>query len=92
MYLGKILEYAETKGLLQNTIHPYTQALIAASLPDRPRDKKVRTILSGEIASPVNIPAGCRFHPRCVKRKEICSQLEPSLCPVGDTHWVACHF
>lgn len=92
MYLGKIVEYAETEGLLQNTIHPYTQALIAASLPDHPRDKKVRTVLSGEIASPLHIPSGCRFHPRCVKKKEICSQLEPSLLVVGDHHWVACHF
>lgn len=91
MYLGKIVEFAETEGLLGNTIHPYTKALIESSLPDHPRDKKVRTVLPGEIASPLDIPPGCRFHPRCVRRKEICSQVEPPLVAVGNNHWVACH-
>jgi oligopeptide/dipeptide ABC transporter ATP-binding protein len=91
MYLGKIVEFGETKELLKNTTHPYTQALIAASLPDHPRDKRERTVLSGEIASPLNVPPGCRFHPRCPGIKSICREQEPSLVPVGDNHWVACH-
>jgi oligopeptide transport system ATP-binding protein len=91
MYLGKIVEFGETKELLKNTTHPYTQALIAASLPDHPRDKRERTVLSGEIASPLNVPPGCRFHPRCPGIKSICKEQEPSLIPVGDNHWVACH-
>jgi oligopeptide transport system ATP-binding protein len=91
MYLGKIVEFGETKELLKNTTHPYTQALIAASLPDHPRDKRERTVLSGEIASPLNVPPGCRFHPRCPGKKSICREQEPSLIPVGDNHWVACH-
>jgi oligopeptide/dipeptide ABC transporter ATP-binding protein len=91
MYLGKIVEFAETKELLRNTIHPYTKALIESSLPDHPRDEKVRTVLPGEIASPLDIPPGCRFHPRCFRRKEICSKVEPSLVAVGNNHWVACH-
>jgi len=91
MYLGKIVEFAETKELLRNTIHPYTKALIESSLPDHPQDEKVRTILPGEIASPLDIPPGCRFHPRCFRRKEICSEVEPSLVAVGNNHWVACH-
>jgi oligopeptide transport system ATP-binding protein len=91
MYLGKIVEYAETKELLENTIHPYTRALIAASLPNHPRDKKDRAALSGEIASPLNVPPGCRFHPRCAERKAICSEQEPRLTPLGNNHLVACH-
>jgi oligopeptide/dipeptide ABC transporter ATP-binding protein len=91
MYLGKIVEFAETKELVENTIHPYTQALIAASLPDHPRDKRERTVVSGEIASPLNVPPGCRFHPRCPKKKSICSEQEPPLVAVGKNHWVACH-
>jgi len=92
IYLGKIVEFAETKELLRNTVHPYTQALISASLPDHPRRKRDRTILISEIASPLNVPPGCRFHPRCGQRKSICSEQEPPLTAVGDHHWVACNF
>jgi oligopeptide/dipeptide ABC transporter ATP-binding protein len=91
MYLGKIVEFAETKELLENTIHPYTQALMAASLPNHPRDKRERTVVSGEIASPLNVPPGCRFHPRCPEKKSICAEQEPPLVAVGENHWVACH-
>jgi oligopeptide transport system ATP-binding protein len=91
MYLGKIVEIGETKELLKNTAHPYTQALIAASLPDHPRLKQERTVITGEIASPLNIPSGCRFHPRCPGKKSLCEEHEPSLVPVGKNHWVACH-
>ncbi len=91
MYLGKIVEFGETKELLQNTAHPYTRALIAASLPDHPRLKQEREAISGEIASPLNVPPGCRFHPRCPKKKPVCTELEPSLTAVRKNHWVACH-
>jgi oligopeptide transport system ATP-binding protein len=91
MYLGKIVELGETKELLKNTAHPYTQALIAASLPDHPRLKQERTVITGEIASPLNIPAGCRFHPRCPGKKPICEEREPPLVALGNNHWVACH-
>ncbi len=91
MYLGRIVEYAESKELLQHTLHPYTRALIAASLPNHPRDKRDRAVLPGEIASPLNVPPGCRFHPRCAERKAICSEQDPPLVSVGDKHWVACH-
>jgi len=91
MYLGKIVELAGTEELLRHTIHPYTQALISASLPNHPREKKERTVLSGEIASPLNVPTGCRFHPRCPNKKSICSDQEPSLVSLGSNHWVACH-
>jgi oligopeptide transport system ATP-binding protein len=91
MYLGKIVEFAETKELLGNTVHPYTRALMAASLPDHPRNKRERAVLAGEIASPLNVPPGCRFHPRCPEMKSACQEREPSLMPVGKNHWVACH-
>jgi oligopeptide transport system ATP-binding protein len=91
MYLGKVVEFGETKELLKNTAHPYTKALIAASLPDHPRLKQERKEISGEIASPLNVPPGCRFHPRCPSKKSICEVQEPSLMAVGKNHWVACH-
>jgi oligopeptide transport system ATP-binding protein len=91
MYLGKIVELAGTEELLQHTVHPYTQALISASLPNHPREKRERTVLSGEIASPLNVPPGCRFHPRCPNTKSLCSDQEPPLVSVGNGHWVACH-
>jgi len=92
MYLGKIVEFAETKELLRNTVHPYTRALISAALPAHPREKKERITLSGEIANPFDVPSGCRFHPRCFERKANCSESEPPLAAVGENHWVACHF
>ena len=91
LYLGKIVEFAPTWELLGNTLHPYTQALIAASLPDHPRLKRDRPAIFGEIASPLNVPPGCRFHPRCPKKKKACSELEPPLVLMGKNHWVACH-
>ena len=91
MYLGKIVEFAKTRELLSNPVHPYTQALIAASLPEHPRDRKERTVLSGEIASPLNVPPGCRFHPRCSRKNPGCSEQEPPLVDIGGNHLVACH-
>ena len=91
MYLGKLVEFGETKELLRNTAHPYTRALIAASLPEHPRLKQEREVIYGEIASPLNIPPGCRFHPRCPEKKPVCAEREPSLMAVGKNHWVACH-
>jgi oligopeptide transport system ATP-binding protein len=91
MYLGKIVEMAETKELLSNIQHPYTQALISAALPDHPKEKKERIILPGEIPSPMNVPHGCRFHPRCLGKKRICSEEEPRLVLVAKDHYVACH-
>lgn len=91
MYLGKIVEFAETKELLGNTAHPYTRALMSAALLNHPREKKERIMLSGEIANALDIPTGCRFHPRCFERKPICSEIEPQYKVVGDNHRVLCH-
>lgn len=92
MYLGKIVELAETEQLVGNAAHPYTRALISASLPSHPRDKKERIMLSGEIANPFDVPGGCRFHPRCPDRKATCDQIDPALKQLSQNHWVACNF
>ena len=91
MYLGKIVEMGNTEEVFSNPLHPYTLALFSA-VP-RPEPGRVRTApaLSGEIASPIDPPAGCRFHPRCSQARAGCSELEPSLREVSPGHQVSCH-
>jgi oligopeptide transport system ATP-binding protein len=92
MYLGSLVETADKTELYENPLHPYTKALLSAvPLPD-PRLKRERIILSGDLPSPANPPSGCRFHTRCPKCSEICSQQLPELKDVGNNHLVACHF
>jgi len=91
MYLGKLVEIAESEELYSNPLHPYTQALLSAALPSHPDDQREEIILSGEVPSPLNPPLGCRFHPRCFKAKHVCSQEEPPLKEVSSGHWAACH-
>jgi oligopeptide transport system ATP-binding protein len=90
MYLGKIVESAPGDDLCTQPLHPYTQALFSASLPDDPDSESPRSIVSGEVPSPLNPPSGCRFHPRCPYAKQICSQTEPILSEVSSRHYVAC--
>ncbi len=90
MYLGKIVESASSKELIRNPQHPYTRALLAASLPDHPDAKKSRNILVGEVPSPINPPSGCAFHTRCSQAKEECSQVPPQMKEVQPGHLVAC--
>lgn len=91
MYLGKIVEIAETDELFENPLHPYTVALMSAiPIPD-PKKKKHRIILPGEVPSPIKPPPACRFHPRCQRRIDICSKVEPPLVEVRPGHWLACH-
>jgi len=91
MYLGKIVELAQTMELYQKPMHPYAIALLSSiPIPD-PTVKRERIILTGEVPSPVNPPKGCRFHPRCPKAMSICSREEPKLLDVGKEHFVACH-
>ena len=90
MYLGRIVEQAKTDELYKNPLHPYSQALFASiPIPD-PTRRRERAPLSGEPPSPVNPPAGCRFHPRCSLATNACEREEPPLVDVGNGHYVAC--
>ena len=91
MYLGKIVEMAESEELYRNPKHPYTQALYSAALPSHPDVKRNEIVLSGEVPSPLNPPVGCRFHPRCWLKKEVCEKETPSLKDYGSGHFAACH-
>ena len=94
MYLGKIVEYAEKESLFREPRNPYTKALFSAALPDHPDLAREEIILSGEVPSPIDPPAGCSFHPRCpFKAGPICAEVTPELKPVpqAKNHWVACH-
>lgn len=91
MYLGKIVETASYLDLYINPKHPYTQALLSAVPVPDPRAVKDRTILKGDVPSPINPPSGCYFHPRCAHRMEGCDQGEPALKDIGGDHCVACY-
>jgi oligopeptide/dipeptide ABC transporter ATP-binding protein len=91
MYLGKIVEVADSKEIFERPLHPYTQALFSAKpIPD-PTVKRKRIVLQGDVPSPVNPPKGCRFHPRCFRRFDPCDKEEPPLVEAELGHWVACH-
>ncbi len=92
MYLGQIVETAESGELYSQPLHPYTKALLsAAPVPNPNRKRQQRTILRGDVPSPLNPPSGCRFHPRCPERMEICSQELPVIHTVEAEHTVCCH-
>jgi oligopeptide/dipeptide ABC transporter ATP-binding protein len=91
MYLGKIVEMADTEELFEHPTHPYTVALMSAIPVPDPRHKTERIILPGEVPSPINPPSGCRFHPRCPCRIDICSRVVPPLEEIRPGHWVACY-
>ena len=92
MYLGKIVEVADSRELYEKPLHPYTQALLSAiPVPEIHQEKK-RVVLGGEVPSPINKPTGCAFHPRCSCCTERCRQEEPKLNRYKDgEHLIACH-
>jgi oligopeptide transport system ATP-binding protein len=91
MYLGQIVEMAPAAPLYQSPCHPYTLALLSAVPVPDPRRKRQRIILSGDVPSPINPPAGCRFHPRCPRCMDVCKQAPPVMRTIGPEHMVACH-
>ncbi len=93
MYLGKIVEITKSADLYSNPLHPYTISLLSAvPIPDPQVDRtRQRIVLEGEVPSPKNPPAGCTFHTRCFKCKDICKEKVPEMREVGDNHFVACH-
>ncbi len=90
MYLGRIVEIGPTKTVLSHPQHPYTQALISVIPVPNPRRRRKRMVLEGETPNPIDLPPGCRFHPRCPLVSDQCSQTEPQLESVGADHQVAC--
>ena len=92
MYVGRIVEMAETDELLYHPLHPYTEALLSAIQPADPDIHPNRIPLRGEVPSPANPPSGCVYHPRCQYAQAICSQQEPALTELSAGHFVSCHF
>jgi peptide/nickel transport system ATP-binding protein len=91
MYVGKLVEQAETEVLFANPMHPYTEALISAVPKPDPLLRSERIVLPGEVANPADPPSGCYFHPRCRYVEPICSAETPLLQDLGSGHRVACH-
>ena len=91
MYLGKLIEEAEPGELFTNPLHPYTRALISASLPAHPRRQHEEIVLPGEVPSPIDPPTGCSLHPRCPVAFEPCPDEVPELREVQPGHLVSCH-
>lgn len=96
MYLGKIVEIAESTELFTNTKHPYTEALLSAVPRTDPRARTRKILLEGEVPSPINPPEGCHFHPRCRYARDICREERPQLINLASEgeseHFVSCHF
>ncbi len=91
MYLGAMVEFGTKEDIFSNPLHPYTQALFSAIPQPDPDVKMNRIILKGDIPSPANPPKGCRFHTRCPKAMDICSEIAPEYRDFGNGHCAACH-
>jgi oligopeptide/dipeptide ABC transporter ATP-binding protein len=90
MYLGRIVEIGTMADVLKNPKHPYTQALLSVIPVPNPRLRKKRMILQGETPNPIDLPTGCRFHPRCPVAIDICRESDPRLLNVSESHKAAC--
>ncbi len=92
MYLGRIVELADSEALLENPMHPYTKALISAVPVPDPRARASRTTITGEPPNPFNPPSGCAFHARCPQADSKCQSLIPVFLQIDEKHAVACHY
>jgi oligopeptide/dipeptide ABC transporter ATP-binding protein len=90
MYLGEIVEMARSEQLYANPLHPYTKVLLSSIPTMDPQTRRKRIVLEGDVPSPVNPPAGCRFHPRCPRAMDICRREPPAPLDL-DGHYVRCH-
>ncbi len=90
MYLGRIVEIGPTRQVLEHPVHPYTQALLSVIPVPNPRERRTRTILVGDPPNPIDLPSGCRFHPRCPLAQAICQKESPALHAVSAGHQAAC--
>jgi oligopeptide transport system ATP-binding protein len=92
MYLGRLVELSETEALFTAPYHPYSQALLSAAPAADPERRRNRIVLSGDVPSPVNVPSGCHFHPRCPIAQSECGTNAPTLREVAPGRLAACHF
>lgn len=92
MYLGKIVELADSDTIVSKPMHPYTVALLAAVPSPDPTSERIEVVVKGEVPSAIAIPPGCRFHPRCSHAKGRCQQEEPPLVELEPGHFVACYY
>ena len=91
MYVGKIVELAETEEIFRAPRHPYTAALLSAVPEPDPRTRSRRIVLEGEVANPASPPSGCYFHPRCPHAVDVCRTEAPTWRETSPAHFVACH-
>ncbi|MCJ7626624.1 MAG: ABC transporter ATP-binding protein [Anaerolineaceae bacterium] len=91
MYLGKIVELGKTEEVFGNPLHPYTEVLLAALPKPIPVRRHRKPAVEGDVPSPLNIPSGCRFHPRCSIADDICRKVEPPINKASEMHMVQCH-
>jgi peptide/nickel transport system ATP-binding protein/oligopeptide transport system ATP-binding protein len=91
MYLGHLVEEAATDDLFAQPLHPYTRALLSAVPHPNPKKKRERIVLSGDVPSPINLPQGCVFHPRCPQAVPACREIVPALRELSGNRRVACH-
>ena len=92
MYLGNIVELAPSEEIIKNPMHPYTEALLSAVPVPDPKTKHGRVEIRGDLPSPIAVPPGCSFHPRCLYRRGLCPEVKPPLREVEPGHWAQCHF
>jgi oligopeptide/dipeptide ABC transporter ATP-binding protein len=90
MYLGRVVEIGPTAEVLKGPQHPYTQALVSVAPVPNPRKRRKRMILEGEVPNPIEVPSGCRFHPRCPVAEAHCQEIDPPYMAINPNHKAAC--